>query len=253
MAARAPAPAPHRTRSLGPSDLPWWVSPAYFGIVLGLFALYSFWTVVLGGAPDRFGPYLSPFYSPPILEGRVPFSPAMLVAIPPLLFRATCYYYRKVYYRAYFWDPPACTVAEPRHGPYRGETRFPLILNNLHRFAFYAAALYIVILAYDAINAFSYQGRWGIGLGTVIMLVNIVLLAAYTFSCHSCRHLVGGRLDCYSCSGVAKVRYALSERLRRMNELHGGFAFASLYSVWLTDVYIRLLQHGILTDPHIGF
>jgi len=247
------AAAPLRTRPRGFTDLPWWVGPAYFAIVLGVFALYSLWTVVFGGAPDRFGPYLSPFYSPPIFEGRVPFSPAVLVAIPPLLFRATCYYYRKVYYRGYFWDPPACAVNEVRRRPYLGETRFPLTLNNLHRFAFYIAAAYIFILAYDALNAFFYQGRFGLGLGTVIMVVNVALLGLYTFSCHSCRHLVGGGLDCYSCSRAAKVRYTFSQRLSRLNEQHGLWAFASLYSVWITDIYIRLLQHGVLTDPHFGF
>ena len=55
----------------------------------------------------------------------------------PLLFRATCYYYRKAYYRSFFWDPPSCAVGELRHRKYRGETAFPLFLNNLHRFLFY--------------------------------------------------------------------------------------------------------------------
>ncbi len=32
----------------------------------------------------------------------------MLVLWIPLGFRATCYYYRKAYYRAFFFDPPAC-------------------------------------------------------------------------------------------------------------------------------------------------
>ena len=65
-------------------------------------------------------------------------SPALFILPFPLLFRATCYYYRKAYYRAFFWDPPACAVSEvaPRKN-YTGEREFPFILQNLHRYAFY--------------------------------------------------------------------------------------------------------------------
>ena len=62
------------------------------------------------------------------------FLPDVLVDLPYaaltlpflLLFRLTCYYYRKAYYRAFWLSPPACAVAEP-HAKYTGETRFPLL------------------------------------------------------------------------------------------------------------------------------
>ena len=60
-------------------------------------------------------------------------------------------------------------MAEP-HKTYTGETRFPLILQNLHRYFFYAAVAARLINTYDALQAFHGQdGGFGIGLGTVIL------------------------------------------------------------------------------------
>ena len=108
------------------------------------------------------GPYLSPFYSPEIVTkwtvlGRH-FSPALFILPFPLFFRATCYYYRKAYYRAFFWDPPACAVGEiaPRKN-YTGERAFPFVLQNLHRYAFYFAVVILVILWWDALLAFDFR------------------------------------------------------------------------------------------------
>ena len=65
-----------------------------------------------------------------------PFIPLALLVLPFLLgFRLTCYYYRRAYYRAFWQSPPACAVAEP-HAKYTGETSFPLIFQNLHRYFF---------------------------------------------------------------------------------------------------------------------
>ena len=95
-------------------------------------------------------PYLSPFYSPCLGDcvegssdfgqpfGWFPLSAALIILIFPLGFRLTCYYYRKAYYRSFWLSPPACGVAEP-HAKYTGETRFPLILQNVHRCFWYAA------------------------------------------------------------------------------------------------------------------
>ena len=77
-------------------------------------------------------------------------SPAIIILIFPLGFRLTCYYYRKAYYRGFWASPPACAVAEP-HKKYSGETRFPLILQNIHRYFFYAAILVAGILTYDTV------------------------------------------------------------------------------------------------------
>ena len=84
----------------------WWVAPLVTGVVLGAFGIYSTWRA-LANEFYYTEPYLSPFYSPLILSDWWPFSPAILILWAPLGFRATCYYYRKAYYRAYFLSPRA--------------------------------------------------------------------------------------------------------------------------------------------------
>ena len=97
---------------------------------------------------------ISPFYSPCLAGSCVPgshpfgdadrwlaLSPALLILIFPLGFRLTCYYYRKAYYRSFWWSPPACAVADA-HGSYSGETRFPLILQNVHRYFFWLLLIF---------------------------------------------------------------------------------------------------------------
>ncbi len=108
----------------------WWLELLPVVAVLGAFSVYATWRA-LEGAYYEWGPYLSPFYSPLIQPRWWPFSPAILILGGPLGFRATCYYYRKAYYRSFFLDPPACSVGEFRPHKYRGETAFPLILQNL--------------------------------------------------------------------------------------------------------------------------
>src|SRR5438270_4165702 len=136
----------------------WWVRPLLTVIVLGGFVLYSLWRGLENNFYE-FGSYLSPFYSPLLpLQLSVfgwSISPSIYIVIFPLSFRLTCYYYRLAYYRAFFWDPPACAVPEPAvRKRYTGERQFPFIIQNFHRFAFYAAVVFIFILSYDAIRAF---------------------------------------------------------------------------------------------------
>src|SRR5205814_5644426 len=178
----------------------WWTQIIPVVVVLGGFSIYATWRA-FEGAFFWAAPYLSPFYSPLIdVHHRWwPFSPAILILGGPLGFRATCYYYRKAYYRSFFLDPPACSVGEFRSHKYRGETTFPLILQNLHRYFLYVALIFLIILWYDAIRAFWFEGGFGIGVGSLVLLTNIILLSLYTFSCHSLRHIVGGKLDCFSC------------------------------------------------------
>jgi hypothetical protein len=83
----------------------------------------------------------------------------------------------------------------------------------------------------------------------VILLVNVVLLSAYTFGCHAFRHLAGGELDCFSCSTVARARYRLWKGITVLNIKHDRWAWASLASVVAADLYIRLLINGVLQDP----
>jgi len=75
------------------------------------------------------------------------------------------------------------------------------------------------------------------------MLLNVVLLTGYTFGCHSFRHLIGGKLDCFSCDDDNKprTRYNLWARVTVLNGRHGTWAWLSLFTVATTDIYIRWL------------
>ncbi|MBI4542570.1 MAG: succinate dehydrogenase [Gemmatimonadetes bacterium] len=237
----------------------WWMAPLATAVVLGAFGIYATWVAWID-RQYQWGPYLSPFYSPFFEPSWWPLSPAFLILWVPLGFRATCYYYRKAYYRAFFMDPPACAVGEARHA-YKGETAL-FVLQNVHRFFLYLAILLVFILAYDVVLATRWPvagvapageaalgpREFGIGVGTVVMAVNVVLLGIYTFSCHSLRHLVGGRTDCYSCTTFGRTRYRLWRGVTALNEQHMLWAWTSLFSVGLTDVYIRLCAAGVITD-----
>ena len=145
-------------------------------------------------------------------------------------------------------------MGEPAvHKRYAMETRLPFILQNLHRFFLYLAFFPLFFLWLDAALAVVHDGRITVGLGIGILFVNAFLLTGYSLSCHSLRHLVGGRLDCFSCDRRTKVRYSLWQRLTSMNVRHMSWAWASLISVTLADVYIRLLALGVIVDPAIRF
>src|SRR5437660_3857774 len=145
MAERAHAGTPERFGSTCRKDA-WWLSPALTAAGLLLLIGYATWGA-LQGVYFKFGSYLSPLYSPEIHAPWWPLSPALLILIPPILFRSTCYYYRKAYYRAFFLDPAAFAVGELHHGQYTGETKFPFVLQNLQRFAVYLAFLWLVFLS----------------------------------------------------------------------------------------------------------
>ena len=239
----------------------WWFQPALTFTLLSLWLLYALVRTASQRAyfVEEFH-YLSPFSSPCVSASCVPaardfgtwfgefppFIPFALLVLPFLLgFRLTCYYYRKAYYRAFWLSPPACAVAEP-HGSYSGETRFPLILQNAHRYFFYAAIVVSLINTYDAVKAFhGRDGGFGIGLGTLIMVANVVLLWAYTASCHSCRHLIGGRLRHFS---AHPVRYRLWTQVSKLNARHMQLAWTTLASLVITDGYIALVSAGYLSD-----
>src|SRR5215471_5886506 len=102
----------------------WWVPPAVVFLVLGAFVVYATWAAFQGNH-YTYGPYLSPFYSPELFGSSshswfgpppavwpswLPFSPALLILPIPAFFRVTCYYYRGAYYKAFWADPPSCTV-----------------------------------------------------------------------------------------------------------------------------------------------
>lgn len=238
----------------------WWLAPlTTFSVFFG-FIVYStfraFW-----GKYYFSEPYLSPFYSPCLgdcVEGSsdfgrpfkgFPLSAALLILILPLGFRMTCYYYRKAYYRAFWLSPPACAVAEP-HGAYSGETKFPLIFQNMHRWFWYLAVGVALILTFDVFLAFGpAEGESDgihMGLGTLILLANVVLIWLYTLGCHSCRHIMGGRLRHFS---KHPVRYKLWTWVSKLNGNHARYAWLSLFSVALADFYVWMVAAGHITDP----
>jgi hypothetical protein len=235
----------------------WWLENIPVIILLGVFGVYATLRA-FEGKFFEWGPYLSPFYSPLIDASHRwwPLSPALLILIFPLGFRTTCYYYRKAYYRAFFMDPPGCAVGERAHRNYRGENSFPFILQNIHRYFLYGAIVFLGFLWYDAIKAFFFLGadqkhHFGIGLGTLVLLANIVLLTLYTFSCHSLRHIVGGKLDCFSCTALNRTRHTGWKKLTFLNERHMLFAWCSLISVGFADFYIRMVASGMIKDLRI--
>lgn len=242
----------------------WWSMQAFTFVVLTSFLVYATWAA-FQNAHYTSGPYLSPFYSPELFGSSphaifgpkpswwpafVPFSPALLILPFPAGFRFTCYYYRGAYYKAFWADPLGCAVGEPsaRGKSYRGEQRLPLILQNVHRYFMYAAVAFLFMLAYDVVQATKFDGGFGIGVGTLILALNVVLLSSYTLGCHSMRHLLGGKQDVLPKGAVGKACYDCSSGLNRKHML---FAWCSLFTVAFSDVYIRLCSMGIITDFRI--
>jgi hypothetical protein len=235
----------------------WWIEPLLVFLGFSAFIVYSTWAA-LQNAHYEFGPYLSPFYSPLIMRTApawwpafLPFSAAMLILWAPGGFRFTCYYYRGAYYKAFWADPPSCAVGEPRK-TYWGERKFPLIIQNIHRYFLYLALIFIVILAVDAYRAMWWEGpagkTFGMGVGTVVMIINPILLGCYTLGCHSLRHLAGGRLDSMSKAPARKTAYDCVSCLNRRHML---WAWMSLFWVGFTDIYIRMCSMNIIHDVRI--
>ena len=233
----------------------WWLAPLL--TVIGLVAWLAYATVRVFMQSDYFSEgrgyhYLTPFYSPCLSNGCTPaaaewgrFLPnwpiipyAAITLIFLLLFRLTCYYYRKAYYRSFWASPPACAVPDG-HKTYSGETRFPLIFQNAHRYMFYAAFLISIINTWDAIIAFRSGDEFGFGLGNVILVLNVVMLWAYTLSCHSCRHIAGGRLKHFS---KHPLRYRFWTFVSKLNTRHMELAWITLGTLALTDFYIMALS-----------
>ncbi len=248
----------------------WWVEPlVVFGMLSG-FIIYATWAA-FQNAHFEHKNYLSPFYSPVLWgnshhawfgsdrpwfwPGWLVFSPALLILPFPAGFRMTCYYYRGAYYKAFWADPPSCSVGEPRNN-YLGERYLPLVLQNVHRYFLYFALLFMCFLSYDAFCGFFFDddgdGKYtniGIGVGTIVLCINVVLLGGYTLGCHSLRHIVGGWMNRFS---NAPKRAACYNCVSCLNRKHMVWAWCSLVWVAFSDIYVRLCSMGILTDFHIS-
>ena len=246
----------------------WWTGTLSFFL---LFSFFGMWATFRAFQNDFYDSasiatlgshYLSPFYSPTFKLGfklgNYNISPALLILVFPLCFRLSCYYYRKSLYRAYLADPLGCAVNEPkplaaaRYKKYRGERALPLLAMNFHRYSFYMAVLILVILWKDTIEAFFFTvdggTHFGVGFGSLVFLINAILLSLYTFSCHSWRHLIGGGVDCYSCSALTRTKHGVWQKVSFLNERHGTWAMTSLCSVLLADMYVYFITHQQVTD-----
>ena len=261
------SPVPGKPRGTAPAGFAitsrldaWFTAPLTQLIVFTICATYLLFSGVIWG--PLFGPqyveadgYLSPLFSPLILFPDMPrwLSPGLLILWIPIAFRATCYYYRKAYYRFYFADPPGCAVGEPTlHRRYGMENAFPFILQNIHRYFLYLAFIPLFFLWVDAVKAFVPESGPRLGLGGVLFVVNVALLTGYSLSCHSLRHIVGGKLDCFSCTRRQRARYEAWRWLSFLNRHHMAFAWSSLITVTLADLYVRFLGLGLLVDPAIA-
>ena len=260
----------------------WWVGPLLTFLGLSAFIVYATWAALQGNHYYA-EPYLSPMYSPVVftnvgMEGVVgaaplhhswfgawpgwwpafmleylPASPAFFILAFPGAMRFTCYYYRKAYYRSFAGSPPGCAVvAIPKNKDYKGETGL-LVIQNLHRYALYFAICFIFIHYYDAwlafwkLNPATGVEEFGVGVGTFVIFTNATLLGAYTFGCHSLRHLVGGRHDCMTC-GEKTLRFTLWKKVTVLNDKHMLYAWCSLFWVGFTDFYVRMVSMGKITD-----
>ncbi len=238
----------------------WWLAPLLTALGLAAWVAYATVRVFMQKWywVNEYH-YLTPFYSPCVSDGCEPAAahfgrflpdnpliPYAALSLPfLLLFRLTCYYYRKAYYRSFWMSPPACAVPDG-HKNYGGETRFPLVFQNLHRYAFYAAVVISLFNTYDAILAHQKaDGGFGLGLGNIILWVNVIMLWAYTASCHSCRHIIGGRLKHFS---KHPVRYRAWTFVSKLNTKHMQLAWITLATLAITDFYIMALAAGWFSD-----
>lgn len=271
-----PLPQPRRFLGTARTDY-WWVQPAITLVVFSSFIIYTTWAALQGNfyfVTSEGAHYLSPLYSPVLFDAPgmhsghswfgawpswwpafLPASPALFILWMPGGFRFTCYYYRGAYYKAFWQDPTSCAVGEPklRGQRYRGEHKLPLVFQNLHRYFMYLAVAFLFVLLYDAIRAHMFtdehhQTSFGIGVGTIVLTLNFILLAGYTFGCHSLRHLIGGSSDSMKKTPLGGLPYRI---VSWFNRRHMQWAWVSLFWVGFSDVYVRMCAMGVWTDLRI--
>jgi hypothetical protein len=117
----------------------------------------------------------------------------------------------------------------------------------------YIALVFIVFLSIDVWKALWFTNEtgvktFGLGIGTLVLSVNVVLLGGYTFGCHSLRHVVGGFMDRLS---GKPVRHNLYKCVSCLNRRHMLWAWMSLFWVGFTDIYVRMCSMGVWNDWRI--
>ena len=200
-------------------------------LALGSYALVTY-------PVTEFKGYIDPFYSPTVL----------IVPIPGL-FRLTCYAYRKDYHRHIFKHPVGCDNSDRGDKStrrYTGEKNAFFQLENMHRYLLYTGILLLPFFYYDFYVSLAYNDS--LRIGSLVILANALTLTAWTLSCHAFRHLIGGNIDCYSCTSGGKQRKKLFDVQTWWNKRHEAMAWLSLLVIFFTDLYIRALVAGINLD-----
>jgi hypothetical protein len=186
--------------------------------------------------------YIDPFYAPTVLV--VPIAG---------LFRLTCYAYRKDYHKHLFRHPNSCTLSirgDSTMRGYSGETKL-FRIENLHRYFVYAGIAILPFFYYDFMISLMYGGIFSLRLGSVLLLLNAVLITLWISSCHAIRHLAGGRTDCYGCAFAGRQRKSLFNKQSFLNAHHELFAWLSLLVIIGIDLYLRGLSAGLPLDLNI--
>jgi hypothetical protein len=122
----------------------------------------------------------------------------------------------------------------------------------------YIALFFLLFLAYDVWKALWFttpvggtdirESSFGMGVGTLVLAINVVFLGGYTLGCHSLRHLVGGLRDRLSGAPVRRTAY---QCVSCFNRKHMLWAWMSLFWVMFSDIYIRLCSMGVWSDWRI--
>lgn len=249
----------------------WWIQPLVMGTILIAFGIYTILVLLLEHGLLLDGEYendliyydvngahyISPISSPGpeavpeflrdflTTDGSWMLPATLLFIWAPLGFRATCYYGRRVYYRALLANPIAVAVDKPIKS-YSGENSFPFILQNLHRYFLYLAIILAILHIYHAAESFVFGDGFGIGIGSLLLTIDAIFLSLYVSSCHSLRNLLGGNIDCLSCANYVKKKgnYWVSY----LNQFHGTYFWISLVSIMAADFYIRIYL-GMWENP----
>jgi hypothetical protein len=112
----------------------------------------------------------------------------------------------------------------------------------------------LAILWWDALQTlfaadhFFNFGYFQVSVGSIVYFANVLFLSNYSFGCHAFRHLIGGRLDCFSCGNEGKTCLSFWEKVTKLNEHHQFWAWLSLFSVGFADFYTRCVSSKAFTD-----
>ncbi len=248
MAQQQPA---HPTSTLSTWRLDnWWAQPIVLMISLAVFVVYASYRVWTMGTDVIVAHHGYHYQSPFVATNITHWIPGSLIEVAPFLaypgmlllpfaggFRFTCYYFRRAYYRSFVARPGACSTEAWKGKEYKGEKRL-LVFQNLHRYFFYIALVLWVLHVIAWVKDIFYGGNIYIGIGTILLLIDIALLGGYVLGCHAFRHLIGGRLDCFSCTAINQNQHSMWGGVTKLNQKHAFFALASMFSIMVADAYL---------------